>query len=320
MQAKSKGHLAWLAIKIIVGVSLFVSWWQFFWPPVEAFRRRNDDYGFWDVVWQLAQPNNDIYSVPFLGWAFLALSVAFAFLALHYWRRAINYLDNSRVGISVLSTTITVEMQDAERTMAIMHREQAFHANRKGITAYRMDTSTDTSTGRILRNTLTQESHAGNKLLTKDLILRGNDSTLEVIERFENPLPTNWLATYLPNFIVCMLHDGWFFDDVVVERKGAITLQNEFNCNEGVYQINSTKYPISRTKIRLAFIVGSEPPQAQVKGFIVKENVVEEVDVKMMREQTHVIYEVKAPNLHLESLRIQWEFKPVVKPEAQSSK
>lgn len=297
-----------MAVKIIAGISLFVSWWQFLWPPVQAFRRTEVDAGFWDVVWQLALPTNKIYEEPLLGWAFLGLSIAFAFILIHYWRRWTAYVDHSRVGISVLSTTITVEMQDAARTMAIMKRDQSFHANRKGITAYRSDTATDTSTGRILRNTLTQVSHSGNKLVTKDLILRGGDSNLEVIERFEHPLPTSWLATYLPNGIVCMLHDGWLFDNVVVERKGAITLQNEFDGNEGVYSINSTKYPISRTKIRVAFVAGAEPPAGKVKGFIVRENVVEEVGVKETREQTHIYYEVKAPNLHLESLRIQWEF------------
>lgn len=308
MKSPSKGRLIRIAIKLILGVGLFVSWWQFLWPPVEAFRRTNDDVGFWDIVWQLAMPTNQIYREPLFGWAFLFLSLAFAFVVIHYWRRVTAYIDNSRVGISVLSTTITVEMQDAARSMAIMRREQSFHANRKGITAYKADTATDTSTGRILRSTLSQESHSGNKRVTKDLILRGGDSNLEVIERFEEPLPTSWLATYLPNSIVCMLHDGWLFDGVVVERKGEITLQNEFDGTEGVYSINSTKYPISRTKIRVAFVNGAEPLADKVKGFIVRENVVEEVGVKVTREQTHVIFEVKAPNLHLESLRIQWEF------------
>lgn len=308
MKSMSKGRFLRLAIKLVVGVGLFVSWWQFFWPPVEAFRKTSADIGFWDVVWQLAIPNNEIYEEPFLGWAFLVLTVAFAFVVIHYWRKVTAYIDNSRVGISVLSTTITVEMQDAARSMAIMRREQSFHANRKGITAYKADTATDTSTGRILRQTLTQESHSGNKRITKDLILRGGDSNLEVIERFEDSLPTSWLATYLPNGVVCMLHDGWLFDGVVVERKGEITLQNEFDGKEGVYSINSTKYPISRTKIRVAFVAGAEPKPENVKGFIVRENVVEEVGVKVVREQTHVIFEVKAPNLHLESLRIQWEF------------
>lgn len=308
MKHKSKDRLVWLAFKIIIGVGLFVSWWQFLWPPVEAFRRTSAEIGFWDVVWQLIQPNNQIYPEPLFGWAFLLLSVAFAFIVIHLGRKIVAYVDNSRVGISVLSTTMTVEMQDASRSMAVVRREQSFHANRKGITAYKADTATDTSTGRILRNTLTQESHTGNRLITKDLILRGGDSNLEVIERFEEALPTSWLATYLPNNIVCMLHDGWLFDGVVVERKGEITLQNEFDGNEGVYAINSTKYPISRTKIRVAFVAGAEPKPENVKGFIVKENVVEEVAVKIAREQTHVFFEVKAPNLHLESLRIQWEF------------
>lgn len=308
MISASKGRLLWLAAKIFVGVGLFVSWWQFFWPPVKAFRIANADAGFLDIVWQLAKPSNAIYDEPLLGWAFLVLTSAFAFVVIHYWRQLIAYVDNSRVGISVLSTTITVEMQDAARSMGVMRREQVFHANKKGITAYRAETSTDTSTGRILRNTISQESHCGNKRLTKDLILRGGDTSLEVIERFEDPLPTSWLATYLPNGIVCMLHDGWLFDGVVVERKGAVTLQNEFNGSEGVYSINSTKYPISRTKIRISFVAGAEPDEAKVKGFIVKENVVEEVAVRVDRGQTHVIFEVKVPYLHLESLRIQWEF------------
>ncbi|RYF25641.1 MAG: hypothetical protein EOO23_08905, partial [Comamonadaceae bacterium] len=201
MKSPSTGRLVGIAVRLVLGVGLFVSWWQFLWPPVEAFRRTNAEVGFWDVVWQLAMPTNKIYPEPLFGWAFLALTIAFGFIVVHYWRKVTAYIDNSRVGISVLSTTITVEMQDAARSMAIMRREQSFHANRKGITAYKADTAMDTSTGRILRQTLTQESHSGNKRITKDLILRGGDSNLEVIERFNEPLPTSWLATYLPNTI-----------------------------------------------------------------------------------------------------------------------
>ncbi|MGH7027400.1 hypothetical protein [Brevundimonas sp.] len=295
-------------LKALAVIATIVGWWQFAWPPIAFYRKQNADTSFGEVVWELVRFKGAIYDEPILGWIFILVTAALV-VVLIQWVRAINdYFQNSRVGISVLETEMEVVMHDAARSMATIKRRQTFHANRSGITAYRLDTGTDTATGRIIRASMTQESQVANKVVTKELIMRGGDSNLEVIETFDRELPRNVFATYLPNWFVCALHKAWLFDNVVVTRTGEVNLQNEFDGPEGVYSVNSTKYPISRTNIRVSFVAGAEPSNGNIRGFLIRENVVEDIALTVSKTSTHVTFEARASSLHMESLRIQWQF------------
>lgn len=299
--------LRW-ALWLAAAVAGFFSWWQIFWPPVSFYSHSQGDPGLANVIGELLKPRNAVYDEPFLGWVFLLLSVVLGLVLVHCFRSVADYLQNSRVGISVLETVMEVEMQDAARDMAVVRRRQTIHANRKGITAYRFGSSTDTPGGRIVRNALRHQSTVGNKNITKELISRGSETSLDIIEVFNKELPTSILTTFLPNIAVCALHKLGLFEGTVVVRQGESTYQNEFSENEGVYSVSSTKYPISRTIIRVSFVIGHEPPAGKIRGFLIRENVVEEIDLISSSSQTHFTYEAKANSLHMESLRVQWEF------------
>jgi hypothetical protein len=189
-----------------------------------------------------------------------------------------------------------------------MRRKQAFHANRRGITAYRASSQCDHPGGRILKKTIKQASTVGDKPLTKELLIRGSESTLEIIEVFTRELPTNLLATFLPNWLVCAIHRLGLFESVVVKRTGEWTYAGEFAGPEGVYSVTATKYPITRTSIRVGFVLGSEPPDGAIRGFLIRENVVEEVHLHKETTATHCYFQANAQSLHLESLRIQWRY------------
>lgn len=303
---RRKGTLVRWAFWLAAGLAAFVSWWQFLWPPVAFYEASPSKPDGFEILGELLKPKNAIYEEPLFGWAFLCLSIIFGLFLIHFFRGIANYLENSRVGISMLDTSWDIEMQDAARTAAVIRRKQTFHANRRGITAYKHETSTDTPTGAIDRKSITQQSTVGNRTITKELLLRGGPSSIEVIELFDRELPTSLLATYLPNWLVCALHGAWLFDSVVVNRTGSMTLLNEFNGPDGVYTVNSTKHPISRTIIRISFVRGHEP--AKIRGFLIRENVVEEVALTTTTTQTHTVYEAKASSLHREGLRVQWAF------------
>lgn len=307
MTKKSSSLLRW-AFWLMAGVGAFFSWWQILWPPVSFYSRAKDDPGSFAVVAELLKPHNAIYDEPFLGWVFLVLTVVLALVILHCFRNVADYLEHSRVGLSVLETVVDVEMQDDARNMAIVRRQQTIHANRKGITAYRFGSSTDTPGGRIVKSALHHQSSVGNKNITKELIFRGSDSSLDIIEVFTRELPTSLLATFLPNIAVCALHKLGLFENTVVVRRGESTYQNEFSEPQGLYSVSSTKYPISRTIIRVSFVIGHAPAPDKIRGFLIRENVVEEVVLTSSSSQTHFTFEAKANSLHLESLRVQWEF------------
>lgn len=308
--AKRQGGSSFLrrGLWILALATTIVGWAEFLWPPVAEFRKTPDSPGGADVLGQLIRPNNEIYDVPFQGWLFLLVCAGLLLVLLHWIRAVTDYLQNSRVGLSVLETVMSIEMLDIARTRAVIRRKQIFHANRRGITAYRSNHQTDAPGGRIPRAEVTQQSQVANKVVTKELIMRGSEANLEVIEAFHDELPTNLAATFLPNWLVCLLHSQGLFEGVVVTREGEATYHDEFSGVDGVYSVSSTKYPISRTIIRVAFMLGHEPPAGKVRGFLIRENVVEEVALRTERNLTHITYEARSNKLHMESLRIQWEF------------
>ncbi|HRJ63574.1 hypothetical protein [Brevundimonas sp. UBA2416] len=305
---KSTGSLARWAFWLAAVIATVIGWWQFLWPPIAFYRARTPSPGGADILAELIKPNNAIYGEPLLGWAFLLSTAVIGLFIIHWSRGIADYLQNSRVGISVLETVMEVEMHDAARTQATIRRRQTFHANRRGITAYRFGAATDAKGGRILRPTMKQTSMVANQTITKELLIRGSESNLEVIEVFLKELPTSLVATFLPNWLVCMLHTAHLFDGIVVTRTGESKYENEFSGPEGVYSVSTTKYPISRTVIRVLFQQGHEPPDGNVRGFLIRENVVEEVALSRSTTPTHSVYEVKANSLHMESLRVQWVF------------
>lgn len=307
MRLKGKGwaRRAGWGLAAVFGM---VSWVQFLWPPIAYYRKTAEPPEGASILGELLKPNNAIYDEPLLGWAFIALSVVLVLFLIHWTRAVADYLQHSRVGISILDTQMEIEMQDAGRHMAVGRRKQTLHANRRGITAYHFGSRTDSATGRILGGQIQQTSVVGHKKITRELLSRGSETSVDVIEVFDQELPTNLFATYLPNWLVCLLHGAGLFQDVVVTRTGEIVYQGEFDGKEGVYSVSSTKYPISRTAIRVAFVVGHEPPEDQVRGFLIRENVVEEVALTTTRSQTHVTFEAKAGTMLMESLRIQWRF------------
>lgn len=285
-----------------------VGWVQFLWPPIAYYQKSAAKPDGADVLGELLKPTNAIYDEPLLGWAFVALTLVLSLFVIHWSRVIADYLQHSRVGISILDTQMEIQMQDAARSMAIGRRTQTFHANRRGITAYHFGARTDSATGRIVGAQIIQASHVGNRRITREVLSRGSETSVDAIEVFDRELPTNIFATYLPNWLVCMLHGAGLFQDTVITRTGETTYQNEFDGREGVYSVSSTKYPISRTSIRVAFVAGFEPQADNVRGFLIRENVVEEVALTTSRTQTHVIFEARAGTMLMESLRIQWTF------------
>lgn len=306
MRERSKGRVFRGVFWVAAAVAAIFSWLQFLYPPLK-FLRDMPDPSLWELLVELLKPSNDIYpSLPFAGYLFLLLTVAFVVATIAIIRGIIAYIDHSTVGISVLQHDLTLTFEDAQCVRARLSREQSFHANRRGIWAYHSASSCDSDTGVIVDDSYVSQSALANVNISEPLIIRRNRRSIDVIEPFQRELPTSLFATFLPNWAVCLLHSIGGFKNVIVRRTGRIAFDDEFPNGEGILSIAATRYPISQVSLTVKFITGSEPALAQIKAFVVRENVVEKVAVEDSIDGQYTVYKTKTSSLNQEVLRMQW--------------
>ena len=167
----------------------------------------------------MLSPTHFISPSLLLGWAFLLVTLIGFVVVLYGLRRFTDYLINSRVGISVLRTSVVVRIEDAKMERATVCREQLSHANQPGITAYRSKQRASAPDGKINLATHDIESHLRGEIITAGRYRNGGERGIELIESFKRPLPRNFLATYLPNsWVLGLFNTGFFFKGVVVKR------------------------------------------------------------------------------------------------------
>jgi hypothetical protein len=297
--------LSWIfwAAALVAGV---VSWLQFLWPPIGAYRAATNAR-VRDVLLELLKPTNNIYDkIPFLGWAFIVVTVLLVLLILATVRAILDYVENSLIGISILESDIDYVMQTADRTRAIARRSQSFHANRKGISAYHLTYKADAHDGAIDLPTLRLDSMVGGVSITKELLRRGNERSLDVIEMYSKELPTSLTATFLPNWLVAMLSKHGLFEKIVIKRNGECCYINEFSTKQSIVSISAAPYPVTNTRVSVWFITGHEPEKDNIRALFIRENAAKETGVSIHTDGMHTIFSVQARNLYKETLRIQW--------------
>jgi hypothetical protein len=268
--------------------------------------RKMHNIGFRKLFTELLKVDNSIYGFPASGYVFLLLTLILLLIAISLMRGIGNYLEYSRVGISLLETEMELVMEDAARRRATLCRKQTFHANRSGVTAYHLIHRADAPGGSIDPGSIELESFVAGKAITKELLMRGNGASRDVIEIYKKPLPTSLLATYLPNWLVALLQNTPLFDSSLVRREGRVTYIDEYSGSECVLSITSLRYPVINTKIKINFISGTEPEKDSVRAFLIQENAVEEIDVRRSQDNGRTIFEIVARSLYRETLRIQW--------------
>lgn len=309
MIKRQKNQLIRWAVFWLATFATAFSWLQIFWPPI-SFYRRSHGVGARATFAELLKWDNSIYGFPASGYVFLILTAILSLIAIALIRAIGNYLENSQVGISLLETRMDLIMEDEDRRRATMCRDQVFHANRADVTAYHLIHKADAPNAHIEDDSIHLESLVGGKVITKELLKRGNGKSKDVIEVYKSPLPTSLFATYLPNWIVALLQNTPLFDGVLVKRKGRIVYVDEYSGDESILSITSLRYPVINTKITISFITGSEPDRSDVRAFLIQENAVEEIGVSSQTSGNRTIFEVNARSLYRETLRIQWVNRP----------
>lgn len=223
-------------------------------------------------------------------------------------RAALNFLEGSESPVSILESNIELYMQDADMDACITKREQILHANGENVDAYHY--GQQASIGKLKKDKLRIESRINGRIITKDLLKRGDEKSLDTIERFDRVLPVNFFATYFPDSVVLFLFKSFgLFKKSLVKRTCSSEDSGEYSQKYPMYQLVVSRYPVSKVSITLNFPVGSVYINNTAKAFLILNHAVMEIPITPInddnkREKLRVEIEKIRPQ---QTLRIIWE-------------
>lgn len=310
-QSKRRAWRLLFSIASIIGAA--AGWSTLLWPPVQAYYNR-PGVGFWDTLVKLASPTNSIYPDGiFVGWLFIASTILLSFAVplslLQALSKLIRYIEQSEADVTLLDIKLTARFDDRMERCTLF-REQRFHANRHGTTAYHYNQEAHSVNATIDSNTFVMNSSINNERITNDFIIRASARSFEAIEVFDRPLPKSFLATYLPDWLVLILYDhSTILDKVVVERVGEIEISNEHNGTSPIIQLNSLKRVAKNVTIVVDFPGHLAPHPADVKCFVIRENVVSSIHPRCSPAGERRLFTAYISALDHASLRFQWDNK-----------
>lgn len=279
------------------------SWIQFLWPPFAQFAASNS---FWAVALELIRPTNAIYpGMVFGGWLFLFAGLtAFLFLGI-LCRSVLLYIEHSQVAISVLETDVHLSFAGPLMVDATLTRKQHIHANRYDVRSYRSAIATTSQTGSLVDDSFSAVSEANGDKLTKEVLLIGGGKSIELIEIYKRPLPVNPLLTYMPNSVSNGLRG--FFKKSVIERRTRLCLENEYNQREASISVSADRFPVSNVTIRIDFHTETAPRSDNIRAFLIKDNIADEVDViPDFSKPEMTVYRARRSSLKQAMLRLTW--------------
>jgi hypothetical protein len=264
-------------------MSAVFGWIQLVWPPIDRYMKMPltaapgaPKPGIRNLVGELLDPFTLIYKdTPLAGWLWLIVAalvfIIVLLLVLSAAQWVLRYLERSRAAVSILETRLTLTFDAPDMVRSTVAREQLVHANRH-VTAYRTTSSVDNRDARIDLDSYRWSSHTEGRGTLRSTILNvGTDRQREIIEMYEQPLPTNGLATYLPNALVHR-RKHWF-PDTIVTRKSRLSQFNEYNGDTPLFQLTALRYPTNNAVIELQFWEVSSPDLHDIKVFLTDQNV-----------------------------------------------
>ncbi|MEI9996545.1 MAG: hypothetical protein WDM91_18250 [Rhizomicrobium sp.] len=287
-------------IPYFLGLASLFGWVELVGPPVMALFKGTSA---WVVFGDLLQIHSRYYSVPLGGYFFLLTTFGGLVFLVSLGRSVVIYWENATVPLSVLETKLTLEFS-ADLSHSTLTREQIYHANRAGQTAYHIKSSTDTGT--ISDNGIHIKSWINNRKITKKLVMTGNPKkSVQIMEVFDAPLPTNFLATLLPDMVVLLLFKhANVFRSTIARRNATTQNDNEYNGPQGVFSLESLLYPVSNVDVTIKFPVSRIPPEMDV--YLIKQNAVEELNPERKDENGFVSFRIIQSPFAKATLRFLW--------------
>lgn len=311
MKLRRQGGCLKIALAFLGGSAVLISWAEFIFKPLRHYARQ-ENLSFGDALTDLMRVQPSAYDWPFSGYVFLitsAIILYFGFvLLMRPVRAALDFIEGSESPVSILESNIELYMNDADMNVCTTRREQILHANGENVDAYHY--GQQASRGKLKKEKLKIESRINGVIITKDLLKRGDEKSLDTIERFTEILPVNFFATYFPDSLVLFLHRTFgFFNRSLVKRICSSEDSGEYSHQFPMYQLIVARYPVSKISIVLNFPVGSVYITNTAKAFLILNHAVMEIPVTPFgddnsREKLRIGVEKLRPQ---QTLRVIWE-------------
>jgi hypothetical protein len=287
-------------------VAIF-SWFQFLWPPVRAYQAARADSDGIALLGMLLRPITPIYpDVPLGGYMFIGLGIILAVVVFGLIKSVLTYWENARVPISVLETHLELSFQSDDLREATLSRKQLLHANRRNVTVYIHKAELTSPSHQTAYGAITCSSVIGYESITDNFETFGSTRAVEIVERFKRELPTNWVATLMPNSWVRSLHKIGIFNRLVVTRYVQTTQFDEYNNDRPRITVSSLRYPVTNVQVTLRFPASSAPDPADIKALLVRENAASNIAVQRTPAQNEAVYTVGLDEFYKCTLRVYW--------------
>lgn len=300
-----------IGLAFLGGAAILIGWAEFIFKPIR-FYAKQQNLTLGESLADLMRVQPSAYDWPFSGYVFLITSAIIVYfglvLVVRPVRAALDFLEGSESPVSILESQIELFMHDADMNTCTTYRKQIMHANGENVDAYHYGQVANAGT--ILADKLRIESRINGAVITRDLLKRMQGKSVDTIERFNHPLPTNIVATYLPDSLVLFLFRtfGWF-KRCLVKRTCSSQDRGEYCQKDPMYQLAVSRYPVSKVSVTLNFPIGSIYVKGSVKAFLILNHAVMEIPVTTLdddpkREKLVVELEKIRPQ---QTLRIVWE-------------
>lgn len=295
----------------LVGVVIAIGGWlEFVLKPV-LFWWGQPGRSLGALVVELAKFRNEVYDVPILSWLFLLTAPVIALAApiaiatfVRFW---INYLDSSETGISVIYTSLHIELSGANLEEAIVTRDQLFHANQKKTSAYHLAYGPNSPSGTLAPKPIDFVTRLNGKQITADIITDVVAKQHQVIETYTQDLPVSKFATYLPSsWVYALFNTKVFFQNVVAVRRVKIKYRDEYNHADRRVQVTAPLYPGSRVRVEVDFPDAQAPHHSDFACFRIMNNRVEKIDVQKTSDKGRTLFWFEVKDLYKETVRLTW--------------
>jgi hypothetical protein len=288
-----------------------VGWSTLLWPPVKYFYSQ-PTATFWSTLSDLATlPAGTIFPEGFgIGYLFifstLLLIFAVPLVSVRLLSALLRYVERSEVDVSLLEINLAYRFEDRLHRV-VATREQLLHANRPGLTAYHYLQTASAPGSAIDATTFEMTSILDGNRITDDFIIRAQPREFEAIEIFKRALPTHFLATYLPDWLVLLLwNHSKILDRVIVQRNGQIEITGEHDGESATIELRSLKRVAKRVTISLDFPHDVAPRQEDMRCFVIRDNVVASIYPQCHTAGPRRIYEAYVAELEGATMRFQW--------------
>lgn len=307
MHGKRTGPGAWAAALLGGGVVLALEWIEILVPPAK-YLTSSEHHTITQLFIEAAKINNKVYDIPGLGIIFLLTIVAVTWLIILQLRKFVIYHELTNKGITIIDMSLELYFIEDGISKSKLVRSQRFHVNKPDVTAYHLNHKVTSEHGKIDLDKIYLDSSIGGDAVTSELVKNVTSRSIDIIERFESPLPRSHILKYIPASFKKSISPGGFLSGKIVQRRGVIYHTGEFDGPSPLLSVTSTRNPVYNISIMISFPTNLAPEKSKISAYEIRENVVTDVPVKKVIGEPNgsICYIARIKKIHASEFRVQW--------------